>query len=384
MSDASITYFPVGNGDMVLIRLSDDTNVLIDCNITKDSKDESEETRYDVHSHLLKVIRKDNNKVPHLDAFILTHPDEDHCRGFKEFFYTGDPTGYSESDRKQGLIMVDELWFTPRVFSDYKGELSESAKSFYKEAQRRMKLHKKGDKTRSYAGNRLRIIGYSDSDELEGLEAIITAPGNSLNIINGSAKSDFSFFVHAPFRADTDSEKSERNDTSVVLQARFDVDNEARAGLAFFGGDAPCAIWKAIFDRSEDEDLEWDLFMAPHHCSWTFFSEQPYEENKTPSESSLELLKKHRSGAIVVASCKHIHDDDDNPPHYAAAEEYKKVVGSSKFYVTMDYPDEDKPKPLEFEISRNGPVKIDPAKSSTIASSAAIRSAVGSPQTYGR
>jgi len=56
MSDPSITYFPVGNGDTTLVRLSDETSIIIDCNITKDSEDEDDEKRYDVHSHLLKML----------------------------------------------------------------------------------------------------------------------------------------------------------------------------------------------------------------------------------------------------------------------------------------------------------------------------------------
>lgn len=384
MNDASITYFPVGNGDTILIRLSDKTDMIIDCNITKESRDSVDEIQYDVHDHLLKVLKKDQTNIPHVDVFILTHPDEDHCRGFNETFYTGDPARFSDSHRREGLILIGELWFTPRIFSPHEDELCEYAKVFRKEANRRMELYKNKKEGRNNPGNRLRIIGYTDNEEFEGLENIITIPGNSINLINGSSKDDFSFFVHAPFRKDIDSEWSERNDTSVILQARFDVDGEQRAGLAFLGGDPGCAIWEDILERSKDEDLQWDLFLAPHHCSWTFFSEKPYKDNKIPSEKSLELLGKKREGAIVIASCKPIKRDDDNPPHYAAAQQYKKVVGEKKFYATMEYPDARRPLPLKFEISRNGPVKVDSSKSSAIASSAAIQSTIGNPQTYGK
>lgn len=383
MSDPCITYFPVGNGDTILMRLSDKTSVVIDCNITKDSDDETDEKRYDVHNHLLKVLKKDEAKTPYVDAFILTHPDEDHCRGLEDVFFIGDPGEYSDSDRKAGLIRIDELWFTPRIFSPHEGKLCDTAKAFRKEAERRMNLYKDKKSERKNPGNRLRIIGYSDNPALEGLDDIITTPGDYLNLINGDAKDDFSFFIHAPFRENTDSEEDERNDTSVVLHARFDVDGGGCAGLAFFGGDAGCAIWENILDRSADGDLEWDLFLAPHHCSWSFFSEQPYKDNKVPSGKSLELLEKKRQGAIVVASCKPIKKDEDNPPHYAAALQYRKVVGEKKFYVTMEHPDEKQPVPLEFEISKNGPVKVDSTKSRTIASSAAVRSTIRSPQTYG-
>lgn len=382
MGDASIIYFPVGNGDTTLIRLSDKTGIIIDCNITKDSQDD-DETPYDVRDHLLRVLRKDKQKIPHVDAFILTHPDLDHCRGFEETFYVGDPAKFSDSDRREGLILIDELWFTPGIFSSNEDDLSEPAKAFLKEAERRMNLYKDKNDERNDPGNRLRIIGYSDNEELEGLGDIITVPGNYINYINGGKKDAFSFFVHAPFRKDIDSEEDERNPTSVVLQARFDVEGEEHAGLAFFGGDAGCEIWENILERSEDEDLQWDIFLAPHHCSWTFFSKEPYKDNKIPSEKSLELLDKKREGAIVVASCKPIKNDDDNPPHYAAAQLYKDKVGVRKFYVTMEHPDKKQPLPLEFDITKKGPQKKDPYDSSSIASSSAIHSVVETPHTYG-
>lgn len=384
MSDPKITYFPVGNGDTSLIRLSDKTDIIIDCNIIQESKDDSEETHYDVRSHLQKVLKKKDEGPSYVDVFILTHPDHDHCLGFSETFYIGNPSLYSESDKQNGLILIDELWFSPRIFSPHEEELCDQAKEFRKEAKRRMKLYKDNLAERSNPGNRLRIIGYSDNPELDGLEAITTSAGEYLNLINGSIKSDFTFFVHAPFRKETDSEWAKRNDTSVVLHAQFTVDNQVRAGLAFFGGDAGCAIWEEILINSTDENLEWDIFLSPHHCSWSFFSELPYKDNQVPSEKSLELLRKKRGDAIVVASCKPIKDDDDNPPHFAAANEYKNVVGEDQFYATMEYPDEENPLPLEFEFSKNGPVKVDSIEAGVITSSAAIQDTIGTPKTYGR
>lgn len=383
MSDPSVTYFPVGNGDTILIHLSDKTDIIIDCNITETSKDEEDESRYDVQNHLLRDLKKDEEKTPYVDAFILSHSDQDHCRGFSDIFYTGDPFKYSDEDREKDLILIHELWFTPRLFSEEE-DLNDDASIFKLEAQRRMDLFKNESSVRTEPGNRLRIIGSSDSDELEGLEDIITTPGSIINLINGSVKEDFSFFIHAPFKDDTDSIWGERNLTSVVLQVRFDTPNEDRAALAFLGGDAGCEVWENILDRSEDETLEWDLFLAPHHCSWSFFSKEPYKENENPSEKCIELLNNKREGAIVVASCKPIKDDDDNPPHYAARNEYVEVVGEGNFYATMEFPDEEKPLPLKFRITDNGPQKMEESSSSSIASSAAVRSTIGSPQTYGR
>jgi hypothetical protein len=385
MSDATITYFPVGNGDTARIRLSDGTYIVIDCNITEESRDATVKDRYDVHAHLLEEARKEEG-VPHVDTFILTHPDTDHCRGFKDTFYTGEPSKYSDEDREKGLIVVDELVFSPRIFSPHEeAKLAPSARVFLNEARRRRDLYRSGRSERSNPGNRLRIIGYTSSGENEGLEGIVTFPGTFLNLINGERKYNFSFFVHAPCREDTDAEHGERNDTSIILQARFDVDSEEHACLAFFGGDAGCAVWRNVLSRSKDEDLRWDLFLAPHHCAWGFFSEERYEDNPEPSESSLEVLGKKRAGARVVASCKPIKDDGDNPPNPAAAEQYKKVVGDANFHVTSEHPTEEHPLPLVFLMSRNGPVKGGErsGSSGSRAMHATLGGAAIKPRTYG-
>jgi Cft2 family RNA processing exonuclease len=80
--DPRITYFPVGNGDCSLITLSDNTQIVIDCNTTAEASDENDASRYDVHAHLLQFGKRLDGKIPHVDVFILTHADQDHCRGF--------------------------------------------------------------------------------------------------------------------------------------------------------------------------------------------------------------------------------------------------------------------------------------------------------------
>ena len=384
MIDPSITYFPVGNGDTSLIQLSNEGKILIDCNITTDSRDETEESTYDVHEHLLSTLKKDDNDVPFIDAFILTHPDEDHCRGFSETFYTGDPAKYSEADKKVGLIRIGELWFTPRIFSPHEKDMCDTAKAIRKEAKRRIQLYKEKKTERKDSGNRLRVIGYSDNTDLKGLDEIITTPGNSIDVVNGNSLKDFSFFVHAPFKKDTDSKWSERNDTSVILQARFDVDGEKNAALAFFGGDSGYGIWDEIVQRSNEDSLKWDIFMAPHHCSWSFFNETPQGENDKPCKSAINLLNKKRVGAKIVASCDPIKDDDNNPPHFAAKEEYIKIVGSENFFVTSDYPPGSKnPLPIIFTMTNNGPQEKGSSRSQSNSSRPAIRRIGGTPHTYG-
>lgn len=384
MPDHTITYFPVGNGDTSLIKLADKTTFVIDLNVTEAASDEDDLARYDVHGHLLREMRSDADGRPHTDGYCLSHPDQDHVRGFATVFYTGDPSKYADKDKRAGRIIIDELWFAPRVFSPWEEkDLSDDAKAFKAEAERRIAVYRKDKAEGAKPGNRIRIIGYTDNPDLKGLEALIVVPGTSINVINGSTKQDFSFFVHAPFKGDTDDKDKGRNETSIVLQARFTVDGVAAAALAFFGGDAPCTVWEDIIDRSEASTLAWDLLLAPHHCSWTFFSELPSEENK-PSPKILGFLKNHkRKGAFVVSSSKPIKNDDDNPPHYQAAERYREAVGKDRFFCTGEHPNERRPLPIYFRMTKNGPQKDEYSKGSQVVSSAALTATVTTPKTYG-
>ena len=222
MPDHTITYFPVGNGDTSLIKLADNTTFVIDLNVTEASSDEDDPTRYDVQAHLLKEVRSDADGRPHADGYMLSHPDQDHVRGFLTVFYAGDPSKYGDKDKKAGRIIVDELWFAPRVFAAWEEkDLSDDAKEFKKEAERRIAVYRKDKSEGAKPGNRIRIIGYTNNPDLKGLEDLIVVPGTSIDIINGSKKKDFSFFVHAPFKKDTEDRKSTRLNSSHIQKSRM-------------------------------------------------------------------------------------------------------------------------------------------------------------------
>lgn len=383
MTDASITYFPVGNGDTSLVRLADKASIIIDCNIRQDSRDDDEESCYDVHAHLLDELERDSQDRPFTDAFILSHADQDHSRGFQTTFHTGPPSGYKKRDGEPEKIIIAELWFSRRIFSNHEEPLCSDAEVLRDEALRRIKLFRAKDPSRFLPGNRIRIIGYGDSDVTRGLNEITTAPGSFISLINGSAKKDFAFFVHAPFKHHIDSKWSTRNNTSIILQANFSVNGVARASLALFGGDACWEIWAEVLRKSPRATIEWDLLLSPHHCSWSFFNEVPYEDHKVPQKSSLMILEHHRRGAFVAASSKPIKDDDCNPPHYAAKQEYVKAVGSENFFCTGEHPSKKRPEPLIFRITENGPQRDETSTPSRVRSASAVNSTLKSPRTYG-
>ncbi len=355
--DNSIKYYPVGNGDQALITLKDSTTLLIDCNIREASKGSTDPLIFDVKKDLLNSLKtRDNN--PFVDVFILTHGDCDHCRGYKSNFYRGNPSDYKNKNREAGEIIIDEMWFSPMIAEEHTNDEEDA---YQQEAERRLSLHLKNDSTKDLPGNRIKIIGYDGNRKYESLNHLRSIPGSIVSTFNNKNQISFSVFIHAPFKEQLLSADKNKNSTSIVFQARFKntVAGNTFAALAMFGGDADYIAWGIILQKTighgkdvSESALDWDIFMAPHHCSWTFFNETPQESNPDPKEDSLEILNYRRPGGRIISSSKKVEDNDDNPPHYQAKQEYiKKLERNSDFLNTAVEPKESAPEPIIFEIS---------------------------------
>lgn len=120
MSNTKITFYPVKNGDTNLIEFSDGASMLIDCKFRSEAEEDNDD--YDVINDLLTNKLKTKEKgLPYLNAFVLTHPDQDHCLGFaKKFFLNKNPetTEPTKEDKDSKLILIGELWYSPRVFTE--------------------------------------------------------------------------------------------------------------------------------------------------------------------------------------------------------------------------------------------------------------------------
>ncbi|EDT23225.1 hypothetical protein WHY64_15795 (plasmid) [Clostridium perfringens] len=388
-SNNKITFFPVGNGDTTLISLKDNTNILMDCNITKDSGDENVIERYDVIGYLLEKLPRDKSNIPHLDVFILSHPDIDHCRSIDKHFYLGNPSEYdNESDKDK--IIIDELWFAPGIFEEDEEDLNENAKAFKKEANRRKKLYENNDLEKSIiGGNRLRMIGSTDNEELENIKNITTSAGEYLNLINGKIQEEVSFFILGPVKAENDDSEVERNQRSIILKIEFKINSKDVNNVVILAGDSRIENWKRIMKKNDLKNLKFDIFMAPHHCSWYFFSSEDYKLDPPPKAdediiSFIENGKEDENVRVIIASCKEIKRNEDNPPHYRAANNYKKAVGDSNFYCLSEYPSVDEPKPLTFIFTKFGPIKSEIEEVSEINSTKALIKTASTPKTYGK
>lgn len=365
-------FWPVGSGDSTTIAVGDDVFMQVDLRHLACVDEDDDDPRMAVIDHLEKILPRVGGK-PYLSVFVLTHPDEDHCRGFAELLKR---------------ITIGELWHTPRVFREYPRDLCEDAKVFRKEAKRRVAKTIKGGEVG--AGDRVRVIGYDDllkEDDYKGFPADrLTIPGNAVVDLDGEDCSDrFRAFVHGPFKGDC---AGERNGTSIALQVALDKDGIA--GKAMLMGDLCYPTVKRIFDRSKAADVEWNVLLAPHHCSKSvMYWKGEGESEETLKQDVLDAIEAAASSpGYIVASSEVIpasNQSGDDPPHARAKQRYEEIV-PDEFLCTQEHPNEETPEPIIFSVSASGfqyqePQQGRSQKSRTVSSAIAAARGSSTPPT---
>lgn len=362
-----VKFYPVENADCTLIKLGDGITIIVDCQILADLNDNNgKQICFDVKADLLKELNKDANGHPYVDLFVSTHPHDDHCKGFERNFYLGNPDDY-DSKKNENEIIIGELWVTPRGIGN---ELADSAEAIRKEAKRRRKLYDDDTKFVGCYGNYLRIIGYNKQTTFD--ERYGYVPGTLVTIIDGKNIVWLEMFIHAPFKEDVDKSKDDddKNATSIVVQYSFKAqmnDNSiSTVCKLLMGGDAEHDVWQHIIDNNADDSrLDWNLFMTPHHCSWTFFNDANKKDEVLPSAETI-LSKQLNNNSFIIASSVKIKDDDNNPPCYKAKTEYKKRLKNKDNFLNtaIDNIDADVPQPIVFKIDNHGKRKVQSTSSS--------------------
>src|SRR6266850_2425074 len=112
-------FWPVGSGDSTTIVIDKDMLVQVDLRHLTCADEDDDDPRMAVIDKLIEILPKVGGK-PYLAVFVLTHPDEDHCRGFIDLL---------------SRVIIGEIWHTPRVFREYPRDLCEDAQAFRKEAK---------------------------------------------------------------------------------------------------------------------------------------------------------------------------------------------------------------------------------------------------------
>ncbi|NKC11574.1 MAG: hypothetical protein GKR94_05025 [Gammaproteobacteria bacterium] len=144
--------------------------ILIDINIRADADDDGKEVP-DVADDLRKRLKRNSAGRLYVDAFLLSHPDQDHIRGLREHFHLGPPSEWSKDDDN---IFIREMWSSPIVFRRASPSLTlcEDAKAWAKEARRRVKRFR-DDRFDTAEGDRTLIMSEDENGKTNDILDIV-------------------------------------------------------------------------------------------------------------------------------------------------------------------------------------------------------------------
>jgi hypothetical protein len=350
------THFSVDNGDMTLVELESGRRILIDVNIRSAADDPEDETP-DVAKQLRDRLDRDDKDRLFIDAFLHTHPDADHIRGLKKHFHLGDPADWSKSADK---ILIREMWSSPIVFrrASKNHVLCDDANAWATEARRRVKLFRDGKTIAD--GNRILILGEDVDGKTNDLNMILVKTDAIFAKICGVIDSSFEARLLAPLIAKDEEEEEiiTKNNSSVIL--RLDLKLKAVTHARYLlGGDAAVGVWDRVWDHNRYRPawLEYDVLLAPHHCSWRSLSYDSWSdlgEKANISPAARKALGQARAGALIIASSKPISDNDSDPPSIRAKREYEQILSrkNGEFRCIADGTGD---APMEIEVLSAGP-----------------------------
>ena len=314
-----LTIYPLGNADCCLIDLENGQKILFDYANVRNS-DDDDDLRIDLPEKLREDLEEAEKDT--YDVVAFTHADEDHIKGFSEFFYLEHAQKYQDDDR----IEINELWVPAAIILETSPS-TEDHKILRAEARHRLK---EGTGIRVFSKPELLEDWLKEQGlELEDRKDLITNAGQTVPGYNKSSEG-VEFFVHAPFSDSIEDDVIERNDAALVVQATFKCKNEDT--LLILGSDINHEVWSDIVRVTQhynrEDRLKWDIFKISHHCSYTALSDTKGTTKTTP-----------------VAKVKWLFDQ---PPHRQAANYYKDVAKDieGKFKVTMEHPKKSEPEPL--------------------------------------
>ena len=362
---------------MTLIKLESGRHILIDVNIREKADDENHETP-DVASMLRPMLPCDDQGRLYVDVFLLSHPDLDHCRGLERHFHLGPP-----EDCPDNKILIGEIWSSPMVFrrASKTRILSEDAKSFNREAKRRVNLFKE-TRNIGLTGNRIQILGEDENGKTDGLGKILVRVNEQIQYVNGQPDASVNARLLGPLTSSEFNSPEEaeeilaKNNSSVIIH--FLLSSEGRGDACAFltGGDSEVVIWEKLWEKHGTHAcLTYDLMQAPHHCSWHSLSRESWSRTEGKAEMSLfaqKALSQAQPGAFIVASSKPIEDDYNDPPCIGAKRAYKEILNQvgGEFICTGDK----SPELVTFEVTKDG---IVPHKKITFPRKGIFLGAVG-------
>ena len=378
---SGIACWPVGNGDAITLVAPDGLILQFDINHSS-SEDNDWAPVVDLMAQELQEIEHDGTMKPELPVLLISHHDEDHIRGITRVF---------------DEWRVNELIITLRCFVEG-DELTDLGEELLAEAKRRRdeEVRAAAAGKRAARGDRLQIVGYADVLKTEGWqefpEELLTVPGHEINLLDGEDhSSNIELFVQSPFRDDTES--GERNDSCLGLHVTMKDSGIEKKYLLL--GDLEHSTIEAIFEISiasgNEDRLEWDVLIAPHHCSRHAVRTQSADEWEDWIDApAADYLGQHnRPDAVVLVSSDGNYTPAStkgaNPPHSDARAVYEGIVGKSSLYNTHDEAKGEDSYPVSIGMDgKNKPTPEERAKRlSATATSLGVNLRSGDPHIKG-
>lgn len=352
---AKVHFFPLGNADTLRIDLADRRKILVDYANMR-CADDKNDLRCDLPGELKRDLAKADRN--YFDAVCITHLDEDHCKGFGEFFWLAHAQLYQSDDR----VRARELWVPAAAILE--DNLDGDARLVRAEARHRLR-EGKGVLVFSRPA-RLKEWMEKNGIDFESRKHLIVDAGKLVPGYTREGPSQAEFFVHSPFGRRQDQQTViDRNEASVVMQVTFrEGGNDT---YALLGSDvdheAISAIVQVTRAHGNDSRLLWDLLKLFHHCSYlSLSSERGIDETVAVPDVKWLFETQGRTGGIIVSPSWPIpakgtkEDEDAQPPHRQAANHHRRVVKSlnGEFTVTMEEPSKVRPASFGYEITAFG------------------------------
>src|SRR5690606_33268504 len=151
--------------------------------------------------------KRDKQGRKYVDAFLLSHPDQDHINGLRNHFHLGPPHEWSKDDDK---IFVREMWSSHVVFRRASADnpLCDDPKAWAKEARRRVKRFR-DDGFDTEEGDRILIMGEDVDGKTDDILDIVVKLDDTLSACNRVENGAFEARLLGPLPAeDKDDEEA--------------------------------------------------------------------------------------------------------------------------------------------------------------------------------